>query len=429
VAALQEFLRFVELQMLETKTPAPGLIMNLFFRISAALLTLSCLPVVATGTQLWLGSTNLSPGSSGSVIISLTSGGDPVSGLQFDLVFDGPALSLNPVAGTALRSAGKNIYYSVVSPTTYRLLISGLNESSVPDGPVFTVFVNVSPSAAPNTYNVSVTHAVAVDPAGNAISVADVSGAVTVSGQTGDFGALQSNGILSAGSLLAGAVAPGELIAVVGSSIGPETPATLQVDSNKVSTTLANVQVKFDGVPAPLTYAGLNQINAVVPYEVAGQMSTQITVERSGQTAGPIALPVADSAPAIFTQNAGGIGQASAINEDGTLNTPRNLAPAGTIVALFLTGTGQATPAQITGALNGPADVGKTILEVTATIAGSPAEVRYAGPAPGLIAGATQINLKIPDGITPSYAAPVSIKVGDATTQDDVFISVGPAKP
>jgi hypothetical protein len=52
------------------------------------------------------------------------------------------------------------------------------------------------------------------------------------------------------------AIAPGQMVVVWGSHLGPDTAAPLQVDSNgMVSTSTGGVRVLFDGVPAPMVYA------------------------------------------------------------------------------------------------------------------------------------------------------------------------------
>jgi len=48
----------------------------------------------------------------------------------------------------------------------------------------------------------------------------------------------------------------------------------------------------------------------------------------------------------------------------------------------------------------------------------------FAGGAPGQVAGLLQINAVVPDGITPSSAVPVVVRVGDATSQGGVTIAV-----
>ena len=88
--------------------------------------------------------------------------------------------------------------------------------------------------------------------------------------------------ITSGASLQPGAVSPGEIVTIFGNGIGPATPATgtsfTPTASSTVPTTLANVTVTFNNVPAPLIFVAQGQINAIVPYEVAGQTSVPVVV-------------------------------------------------------------------------------------------------------------------------------------------------------
>jgi uncharacterized protein (TIGR03437 family) len=330
---------------------------------------------------------------------------------------------VNVISGAAIRSASKNLYGLDLSAGLRRILIAGLNQNSLSDGPILTLFVNVLPSAGVGAYAISIQNALGADPYGNAVAIPDASGAITISGELGDVAAIQSGGILNAASLLPGAVSAGEVITLIGSGIGPLQPAMLQVlPSGLVSTNLPNTIVGFDSVQAPLLYAGLNQINAVVPFEVSGKTSTALTISHGGQKTPPILVTIAPAAPAIFTQDASGIGQAAALNQDGSLNTPLNPAGQGSIVTVYLTGAGQTNPPGLTGGIT--LAPGSMALSTTATIGGLPAEVLYSGPAPGLIAGVSQVNLRIPAGASSSLAAPISIRVGNAVTQDGVTLSL-----
>ena len=389
-----------------------------------------CLPawaIMAPGAELSIGATTLAPGGGGTISVAYASQGNQVSGLQFDLGYDGSNLSVNPVADSSLRSAGKGRYYADQPSELHRLMIAGWNQTALTDGSVFTLFVNVSPNASQGAYNVTLTNVVGVDPSGNPVPVSFGSGVVNVSGTLGGSPAIQSSGILNGGSLLSGSVSPGEIVTLIGSAIGPATAATLQLTPQiTVSTTLNNTQVTFDGTPAPLLYAGLNQINALVPFEISGQTTTAMTISQNGQLIGPITIPLTAAAPAILTQDGSGTGAALALNPDLSLNTTLNAAPAGSMVTLYLVGAGQSTPTQLTGAID--MVQGTTNLTVTATVAGLSAKLIYAGPAPSLIAGATQVNFIIPSNVAPSPAVPVSIQVGSAVTPTDVFISVSAAQ-
>jgi uncharacterized protein (TIGR03437 family) len=61
---------------------------------------------------------------------------------------------------------------------------------------------------------------------------------------------------------------------------------------------------------------------------------------------------------------------------------------------------------------------------VTVTIGGVDAPVQYAGAVPGTIAGLTQINVKVPAGLTPSLALPVIVKIGDFASTNGVTVAV-----
>ncbi len=99
------------------------------------------------GAQLAADSLVLSPGSSGIVQVSYNSLGDQISALQFDLQFDRSVLSIIAIPGPAIRSASKNLYGADLSAGLHRTLVAGLNQNSLSDGSIVTLFLNVLPSA------------------------------------------------------------------------------------------------------------------------------------------------------------------------------------------------------------------------------------------------------------------------------------------
>ncbi len=241
---------------------------------------------------------------------------------------------------------------------------------------------------------------------------------------TTDTITIYPSGIVSSASYLGGSVAPGELVAIFGSGMGPVTLATLQLDSaGNLANSLAGVQVLFDGVPAPLIYVSSTQIGAAVPYEVSGKTSTQVQVTWQGQTSNTITVPVASAAPGIYTVTQSGSGSGAVLNVDGTLNSASNPTAPGSYVFVYATGEGQTNPPGVDGALNGfPAPNPSQM--VTATIGGVPAYVQYAGGVASLVAGVIQINLQIPQGVTPGNNVPLLINIGGATTQSAVTIAI-----
>jgi uncharacterized protein (TIGR03437 family) len=230
--------------------------------------------------------------------------------------------------------------------------------------------------------------------------------------------------VTNSASNLIGSIAPGEVVTIYGSGLGPAQLAQMQIDPvyNRVSDSLAGTSVLFNGMPAPMIYAWNTQVAAVVPYEVSGS-SVQVLVEYQGQTTAPVSVPVAAAAPAVFTYNYSGMGEAVALNQDGTLNGPGNAAPTGSDVTLYETGEGQTNPAGTDGLL-GSATPPAPVLPVTVTIGGQPAAVVSYGGVPGEVAGIMRIVAKVPSGLAPGNAA-VVVTVGTTQTQAGVTLAVG----
>ncbi len=215
--------------------------------------------------------------------------------------------------------------------------------------------------------------------------------------------------IQNAASYTVGAVAPGENIILYGTGIGPSQIANLVVNNGSLATTVGNTQVFFDNTPAPIIYAGANggtQTSVMVPFEVAGRPTTQITVVYSGVRSAPLTYNVTTAAPGIYTQNSQGTGPGSILNQDYSVNGPTKPAAKGSTIQVFLTGTGQTTPAMVTGLVN--TTLKNSLLTYTATIGGLPATVSYQGTAPGDVEGVMQFNIVVPDN-APSGAQQIVI--------------------
>jgi uncharacterized protein (TIGR03437 family) len=232
------------------------------------------------------------------------------------------------------------------------------------------------------------------------------------------------NAVANAASNLGGPVAPGEIVVLYGSGLGPGQLTSASVGSGGLyTTTLAGVRVQFDGIAAPLLYASTSQVAAIVPYEVAGA-SAEVTVTYQGQTSSPATIALTGSAPGLFTIGSTGQGQAAAVNQNGSMNSSSTPVPLGAIVSLFATGEGQTSPAGVDGKPATP-PLPTPILPVTVTIGGiNTSEPQFTGGVPGAVAGLLQINAAIPAGVTPGSAVPVAIRIGGATSQAGVTIAI-----
>jgi uncharacterized protein (TIGR03437 family) len=131
---------------------------------------------------------------------------------------------------------------------------------------------------------------------------------------------LMASGVANAGNYAANGVSPGEIVALTGFNLGLSAAAT--VTNGLLPTTIGATTVTFNGAPAPLVYVSTTQINAIVPYEVTGQSSANVTVQ-VGSAKQSVTIPVLPAVPALFTANVSGTGQASALNQDFSFNSPR----------------------------------------------------------------------------------------------------------
>ena len=226
-----------------------------------------------------------------------------------------------------------------------------------------------------------------------------------------------------------GPISPGEMVVIFGSGMGPSSAVGLQLDQQgRVANTLSQVQVLFDGNPAPLIYVSATQISAMVPYGVAGKSSTQIQVVYQGNTSDSLQKPIAPSAPGIFTADSSGQGQGAMTNSDGSYNTSSNPATPGSYVTLYLTGEGQTDPSGSDG--NIATSTANVALPVTVLIAGRTAQLLYAGSAPGNVNGFAQINAIIPADLPYGGNLPLVVKIGGIASQSGVTLAVsGPPAP
>jgi uncharacterized protein (TIGR03437 family) len=242
---------------------------------------------------------------------------------------------------------------------------------------------------------------------------------------TGPVPVPSKNGVVNVASEQGTTVAPGEMVAIYGTGIGPATLTLFQITAASFFDTIAgNTTVTFDGIPAPLYYVSAGQSVAIVPYSVAGQASTQMIVTYNGVGSPPMTLAVATSAPGLFSANASGTGNGSIVNSDGTVNTPANPAARGSYVSFYGTGEGQTNPFGVNGRI-ALSVYPKPVLPVKVTIGGvdASAGILYMGAAPTLVAGVFQLVVTIPTGVA-AGAVPVVVTVGSASSQTGLMVSL-----
>jgi uncharacterized protein (TIGR03437 family) len=237
------------------------------------------------------------------------------------------------------------------------------------------------------------------------------------------------SGVGNVASYASGSISPGEMVVIFGSGMGPSGLVGFQLDQQgRIASTLSQVQVLFDGNPAPLIYVSAKQISAMVPFGVTGKSSTQIQVVYQGSTSDSFQKSIAPSAPGIFTADSSGQGQAAMANSDGSYNTSSNPATPGSYVTFYLTGEGQTNPLGSDG--NIATSTANVALPVTVQIAGRTVPLLYAGSAPGNVNGFAQINAVIPADLQYGGNLPLVVQIGGVASQSGVTLAVsGPPAP
>jgi uncharacterized protein (TIGR03437 family) len=235
---------------------------------------------------------------------------------------------------------------------------------------------------------------------------------------------VQLNAVLNGGSYAQGAVSPGEVVAAFGVNIGPV--AGVSPAAGTFPKTLGNVQLLFDGVPAPLLYASATQVNAVVPYAVTG--STQVQAQYQGTPSNTLTLTVQAATPGLLTLDRSGLGPGAILNQDYSTNTAASPAARGSAIMIYCVGGGVTNPPSTDGAIitaPAPPALPPVLTQpVSVNIGGINATVLYSGAVPGSIAGLTQINAVIPAGVTPGANVPLAIRIGNWQSQTTVTVAV-----
>lgn len=231
-------------------------------------------------------------------------------------------------------------------------------------------------------------------------------------------------GALNAASFAGTTLAPGSLASVFGIGF-VDTPASASAIPLPIS--LGGISVTVGGVPAPLLFVSSKQINFQVPWTLPAG-SADLVVTTAGTALNTFPVQIAAVNPGIFTLQFG-IGQAIAINTDGTLVGPTgsisglNTHPAkpGDTIVILATGLGAVTPTVGSGAASGDT-LRNTVTLPTVLIGGKSANVSFSGLSPQFV-GVNQLNVVVPE-IGPGIVS-LQIESGGITTSDKVTIAVG----
>jgi uncharacterized protein (TIGR03437 family) len=184
------------------------------------------------------------------------------------------------------------------------------------------------------------------------------------------------------------------------------------------------------GSLAPLFYVSPTQISFQAPL-LNGAGTQTLTITQGTQS---VAVPVqiVNYAPAIFTTNGSGSGQAAVL----IANTATVAAPVGAFadsrparigeyISIFCTGLGDVTNRPALGAPSPTNPLANTLTKPTVTVGGVAAAVQFSGLTPGAV-GLYQVNVQVPATAPTGAQVPVAIAIGGVTS-NSADIAIDPA--
>ena len=213
-------------------------------------------------------------------------------------------------------------------------------------------------------------------------------------------------------------VSPGGFVSLFGTDLAPASDqAGIPFPKG-----LDNILVNVNGLPAPIYAISPTQINAVVPYGVTGSTATFVVFNNT-MASNAVTVPLAATAPGVFSMNANGLGDGAIRRADYSVVSQANPAKPGDIVQVYLTGLGAVNPAVPDGTAAPSSPLAKVTAPVTAFIGGiQVSNIQFQGLSPGM-ASLYQLNLQIPSNVG---AGPQPLEVQTAsgsTSMVDVWVA------
>lgn len=233
-------------------------------------------------------------------------------------------------------------------------------------------------------------------------------------------------------------IAPGEIISIFGSGLGPTTPAIADGSSGTYPTTVGTppATVEFELTPdtwtaVPILMAQENEINAISPFTMtAPGTGLSLRVTYNSPTPSVFTFDAVAADPGIFTADSSGRGQGAILNYNSTtqtysLNSSSNAAARSSTVVMYLTGAGTATPLPSDGEVVPVSDPAPAVDgTVAVTIGGAAATVQSATLVPGSVAGLVALTVTVPATATPGKALPIVVTIAGQSSPATATMAV-----
>jgi uncharacterized protein (TIGR03437 family) len=212
-------------------------------------------------------------------------------------------------------------------------------------------------------------------------------------------------------------ISPGQFVALFGTGLASGT----QTAKAPYPMSLSGVSVLINGNNAALYFVSPTQINALVPFGTTGATAT-ITVQNGSATSNTVTVPVAATAPGVYSLDQSGSGSGAILHANFSLVNDASPASAGETVLIYLTGMGSTNPTVADGTAGNASTLYNVVAPATIYVGGQPGTVMFNGLAPGY-PGLYQINVTLPATLPGTGRLPLAIGTNNAY-HDQVDISV-----
>jgi uncharacterized protein (TIGR03437 family) len=195
--------------------------------------------------------------------------------------------------------------------------------------------------------------------------------------------------------------APGALMNVTGTNLGPAAQASAPATTNPLPRSLANTYVAVEGVRAPLVTTAAGQIEFQMPGDLpAGTASIVVSV--GGEMSNTFVAGVQAALPAIL---------AIVHQSDGKAVSSADPAIAGEVLVVYMAGLGAADVAMTFGATAPSSPPAVTAITPQATLGNTPVSVVLSELSPGFV-GLYQMTVAMPVTLPQGGAASLKITAG-----------------
>jgi len=368
-----------------------------------------------------------------------------IRAIRYGAVITEPGSTVTATAGTPQTTAAGKVF-----PTAFQITVT--STAGTPENGIRVDFA--APASGPSctfssgTFTFSALtdingHATAVCMANSQVGPYTMTATPLALGRSATFSLantapppkIGSNGIVNGASFdttKADVIAPGGLISVFGTGLASQLGVQLAT-TLPLPTQLGGTQVLVNGAPAPVFAVignpTFDQVNAQVPFEVAGATKGSLLVRVAGQPdSEPEPVTIAPASPAIFTVSADGQGPA-VIQHSSDFTPVNSTSPAkpGEAVVIYCTGLGVTNPPAADGGHGSAAEPFNRSAEMPVlTIGGKAAQVLFSGLTP-CCAALYQINAIVPpDAPAGNQPVVIMIPVSNVASRSGVTMSIQP---